>query len=435
MIPSNALFINLKFELKMKYAMVCCGIWLLLGACTTPKATQSNGAGNAEKATEKQASLMSRSKFLDNGSSLKVYVSIESERLQNSPDPMAAFRKDFSVSYSLQADYASRQSLGSGVVSLSDQQVAWHRGEMIVAFDLPKPKDLYTGVVMITINDNAIPQGIVNDLYVRFNSGKMGDYFAVFDKTGRFPIMRNYINAKDTLMLKDLNGTSRKLVGLRYRHEFDPALPPTAISPRAVTKTMYIDSVYQLPTNVPLILNEKSLYYICRDTSESYGIGLVTVDPRYPRLTRPESLAKPPIYISTTSEVNDLYASSDAKRALDRYWLGLTSGNQTVAKRAIRLYYRRVETANKLYTTYKEGWKTDKGMVYVIMGAPDKQQRSKDKEIWTYAKRGQYQEINFTFTKRPNQFVEDHYELNRYVEYQPIWFPVVEAWRSGEIEK
>lgn len=419
----------------MKYALLTLCLASLLAACTTSKTTQNAGNNLSEKTPAKQATLWSRSKFLDNGSMLRVYVSIESERLQAASDAIGAFRKDFSVSYAMYPDYSSRQSLGSSVINFTDQNTAWHRGEVYVWFDVPKPKELYTAVLMISINDNAGPQGIVNDLYLRFNSGKMGDYFAVFDQSGRFPIMRNYLYSADTLMIKDLNGTSRNLVGLRYRHEFDPALPPTAISPRAVTKTMYIDSLYQLPTNTPLRLSEKSLYYICRDTTESYGIGLMMVDNRYPRMTRPENLVKPPIYISSTSEINDLYASSDPKRALDRYWLGLTSGNQTVAKRSVRLYYRRVETANKLFTTYKEGWKTDKGMVYVIMGPPDKMQRSKDKEIWTYAKRGQYQEINFTFNKRPNQFVEDHYELNRFVEYQPIWFPVVEAWRSGEIEK
>lgn len=409
----------------------------VIAACTTPKTSQKSTttASNASPSAEKSLTMSCRSKFLDNGTTLKVFLNLELDRLTSLGNPLATFRKDLSISYVMYPDYTSRQVLSSGVLPLNEQTTVFHNGEFVTWFEVPKPKDLYTGLVMILISDGGINKSVSNNLLVRFQSGKMGDYIAVFDKSGRFPINRNYLLAQDTIVLKDLANTNRNLTVLRYKHDFDPALPPTATSPRVVTKMMYIDSVYSLPTNIPIVLKQEALYYLCRDTTEAYGIGLMTVDKRFPRLTRPEKLAKPPVYISTSAELSDIYSSTDQKRALDRYWLGLTSGNQTAAKRSIKAYYRRVEQANKLFTTYKEGWKTDKGMVYIIMGQPDKIQQLKEKEIWTYAKRGQYQEINFTFNKRPNQFVEDHYELTRYVEYQPIWFPVVEAWRSGEVEK
>ncbi|MFA7473774.1 MAG: GWxTD domain-containing protein, partial [Spirosomataceae bacterium] len=125
--------------------------------------------------------------------------------------------------------------------------------------------------------------------------------------------------------------------------------------------------------------------------------------------------------------------ADDPKKALDRYWLSLMNGHQDLAKSVIRSFYTRVEEANRLFTTYKEGWKTDKGMIYIILGNPDKVQRSKDREVWVYNQRGNANNINFTFNKRPNQFVDNHYELVRYVEYQPIWYPIVEAWRTGTI--
>ncbi len=83
----------------------------------------------------------------------------------------------------------------------------------------------------------------------------------------------------------------------------------------------------------------------------------------------------------------------------------------------------------------KEGWKTDKGMIFIIMGPPDRVQRSKDREVWVFSQRANFSEINFTFNRRPNQFVDDHYELQRYVEYQPIWYPMVEAWRTGAVRE
>jgi GWxTD domain-containing protein len=159
---------------------------------------------------------------------------------------------------------------------------------------------------------------------------------------------------------------------------------------------------------------------------------MVVTDKRFPRLTRPEKLARPLIYMSTNAEATDLVTSKEPKRTLDNYWLNIMQGNQATAKRTIKAFYQRVEQANKLFTTYKEGWKTDKGMVYIIMGDPVKITRSKDKEVWTYSP-PQVSEINFTFTKRSNQFADDHYELQRYAEYQSIWFPTVERWRNGDV--
>ncbi len=409
----------------------------LMAGCVSKKKIAQFTQNDNQSAikTEKEGITSVKSKFLDGGTFLKVILNVEVERLTKATSPVEAFCKEFKLGYGLYPDYSAKQQLASGSVLLSSQNVSWENDHFVLQFDLPKPKEVYTATLLMQFLDIPTTKSFTADLFVRFQSGKVGDYFAFFDKTGTFPQIRNYLFVKDTFMLKDLAGTSRKMMVLRYKHEFDPALPPMSTTPRAVTKALYLDSLFMVETNKPIILQDEALYYFCRDTTESYGIGIMGVDKRYPRLTRPEKLARPPIYISTSTEINELYASADYKRSLDRYWLGLNSGNQVIAKRNIKNYYRRVEQANKQFSTYKEGWKTDKGMVYIIMGQADKVQRTKDKEIWTYSRKGQFQEVNFTFTKRPNQFVEDHYELSRFVEYQPIWFPMVEAWRTGEVDK
>ena len=34
-------------------------------------------------------------------------------------------------------------------------------------------------------------------------------------------------------------------------------------------------------------------------------------------------------------------------------------------------YYRRVRFANEEFTQYKDGWKTDRGMIYILFGPPN----------------------------------------------------------------
>ena len=53
-------------------------------------------------------------------------------------------------------------------------------------------------------------------------------------------------------------------------------------------------------------------------------------------------------------------------------------------------YYSRVEYANKNFSHYQAGWKTDMGMVFILFGSPNNVERhpfdidSKPYEIWSY---------------------------------------------------
>ena len=53
-------------------------------------------------------------------------------------------------------------------------------------------------------------------------------------------------------------------------------------------------------------------------------------------------------------------------------------------------YYRRVVFANENFSHYIEGWRTDRGMVFIILGAPNNIDRhpfeydSKPYEVWEY---------------------------------------------------
>jgi GWxTD domain-containing protein len=46
--------------------------------------------------------------------------------------------------------------------------------------------------------------------------------------------------------------------------------------------------------------------------------------------------------------------------------------DSTTAQKVAAKYYRRVRQANRLFTSYKEGWKTARGTFYVLFGPPDK---------------------------------------------------------------
>lgn len=341
----------------------------------------------------------------------------------------------FMLNYVVYPDYNSRERLAYANVPLTAESIMRDGNNLLVIFDVKKPASAINGILLAEFTETSGGRKVLHDLPIRFKAVKLSDRFALYSPKTGLPRMRNYVTVDDTVLIRDVAGTSRTLQAFRYRHDFDPASSPMNTTPRPAPKSLDTDSTFTITTNQPIVLPQEGLYFFLEDTTDSYGIGLVVADERFPKLTRPEKLVKPVLYMSTNQEIGDLNRSQEIKKALDRYWLTLMSGNPDLARQAIRAYYNRVEEANRLFTTYKEGWKTDKGMIYIVLGAPDRVQRSRDREVWVYNQRSNVAEINFTFNRKPNQFVEDHYELVRYVEYQPIWYPAVEAWRTGAIRE
>jgi GWxTD domain-containing protein len=397
----------------------------------------NDNVADASKNLDEITILGIKSKFLSKDSnSISIFMRVDLSKPNNVPVRWKDFTDKFTLNYVLYPDFASRERLGYGNIPLNEQNVLQlSSNKFMVRFEVKKPTNYASAVLLSEISEIGTTKKVLNDLAVKFRETKLGERFALFEHTGQVPMLQNYINVNDTILIKDINKTVKPLYVMRYRHDFEAALSPMNTNPRNTQRTLGVDSTFMVNTSSPLTFKEEGLYYMTEDTTQAYGIGLMVTNKRFPKMTRPADLTRPIMYMSQAQEINELMATKDPKKSLDRYWLNLMNGNSDLAKRTISVFYNRVEEANRLFTTYKEGWKTDKGMIFIIMGAPDRVQRSKDREVWVYSQRANFSEINFTFNRRPNQFVEDHYELLRYVEYQPIWYPMVEAWRTGAVRE
>ena len=391
----------------------------------------------ASKNIEEVTILGIKSKFLcKDSNSIAIFMRVDLTKPNNIPVRWKEFTDKFTLNYVLYPDFSSRERLGYGNIPLNELNVIQlSSSKFMVRFEVKKPVNQTSAVLLSEISEIGTTKKVLNDLAVKFRGAKLSERFALFEKTGQVPMLQNYVNTNDTILIKDINKTVRPLYVMRYKHDFEAASSPMNTTPRNAPRTLGVDTTFMINTSLPLAFKEEGLYYMTEDTTETSGMGLVVTNKRFPKMTRPIELIRPVMYMSQNQEINELLATQDPKKSLDRYWLTLMNGNTDLAKRSISVFYHRVEEANRLFTSYKEGWKTDKGMIFIIMGPPDRVQRSKDREVWVYAQRANFSEINFTFNRRPNQFVDDHYELQRYVEYQPIWYPMVEAWRTGAVRE
>jgi len=246
--------------------------------------------------------------------------------------------------------------------------------------------------------------------------------FLIRSKNGN--VLENFVAFPDSLFWD-----GQPLFIYEYDEDFPPALPPLSTAPN-VPKNLNMNSVTMSDTGFKPKVGK--FYFLQTDSSSFSGVSIVSAPPLYPRLIRSQDVVQPLVYISTKSEFDDIEYSQDKKKALDRFWLDITRSPERAVE-TIKYYFRQISNANRFFTNYKQGWKTDMGMVLIVFGSPDAVRRSATSESWIYDNPGGDDNILFTFNKIRNIFTPHHYELERTEELKRFWFQRVNQWRKGRI--
>lgn len=173
---------------------------------------------------------------------------------------------------------------------------------------------------------------------------------------------------------------------------------------------------------------QPGLYFFQTNPALHQGPSIFCTNPGFPKITRYQQMLECLRYITTSNEYQQLSATADTKMAIDSFWLQ-HAGNEARALEQIHNYYSRAEIANTRFTSYTDGWQTDRGMIYIVVGKPDMVFRSFEQEVWIY---GDYEDVHalrFYFTKIKNTFTENDYVLLRDPEFKTIWYQYVQLWR------
>lgn len=173
-------------------------------------------------------------------------------------------------------------------------------------------------------------------------------------------------------------------------------------------------------------------YHITPSQETKNGWTVFIFGEDYPEINTPEEMLSAMRFVLTKKEYDALKNTPELRKNLERFWLK-AGQNPDRARELIKLYYGRVENANYYFTSYKEGWKTDRGIIYIVFGPPDVVYRSSNGETWIYGEEKNYRSTNFNFNKVINPFTNNDYELVRSTIYKNPWYRSVDAWRQGRI--
>lgn len=138
---------------------------------------------------------------------------------------------------------------------------------------------------------------------------------------------------------------------------------------------------------------------------------------------RPISLTDPDLaidalrHIATEEDIESMQSGPEAKRAMafNDFWKSQPHDTSTAYNVAQAEYYYRVDEAIRKFSTAREndGYKTDRGRIYILYGAPQKSERilqpnSSPTEVWTY----DHMQKRFVFidTAKNGNYILSQYE-------------------------
>lgn len=227
----------------------------------------------------------------------------------------------------------------------------------------------------------------------------------------------------------------KKLYVRIYRNKFPIASPPFSAD-EYDSPQLYADSSFSIRAHngvFKLPVKSKGIYHIVADSSGMEGLTLFRFDESYPNITEAYQMVTPLRYISSNDEFQKLITSKNPKQDVDDFWITASTGSKDRARELIHSYYNRIQDANRYFTSYEEGWKTDRGMIYLIFGPPNSIYRSSEGETWTYGEERNYMALSFSFIKLDNPFSDNDYALQRSANYRNLWYNAVDLWREGRI--
>lgn len=235
-----------------------------------------------------------------------------------------------------------------------------------------------------------------------------------------YPIFDNYLNSSDFQWAGLQNPHLQQ-----YEETFSFADPPMG-EMKALAPSILPDTSFVFGSDSSL---RENFFYVAReDENASVGITLLRTSPYYPEFKQLNELATAMQYILSEPERKEIRNSRDLRKSFDSFWIE-TYVTKFRARNAIRNYFNWVKQANQFFTDFKQGWKTDRGMLFIVYGVPDEVYRTNNQEEWFYDNGP-----SFEFTVISTFFSPRTYALRRRLDLEESWFDYIGAIRRGSNE-
>ncbi len=223
------------------------------------------------------------------------------------------------------------------------------------------------------------------------------------------------------------SGSGKPIHFSYYKDNFPTPSPPFVVKEIKMDRFLFPDSTFSAMPNSELgpFVNE-GLYLAQEDTTSAKGFSFLIKRVPYPKYNKLSDLKGPLLFVTTREENDALGLAGEDKLKFDKIILEITKDKER-ARTFMRNYFKRVEYANFYFTSFKEGWKTDRGMIFIVFGQPDEVQVDGQYETWNYKNPRQ----SFNFSKAGSVYHPDHSVLVREKGYSEYWYQTIDLWRKS----
>jgi GWxTD domain-containing protein len=349
----------------------------------------------------------------------------------------SVFTAYYTIHYNLRASFEGKDILDSATINSKDI-VKEEDGNVSGNFSFKAQlKNSYLlEIILIDRNRN---QQVREFLEIDKRQYNAPQFFEVYSGNEHLSLFKPFIKKNVTYTIRHANPTVDKIWVKYYQNDTSIAAPPYSLEQEQDTVTDKPDSLFTIGLdslrNFSCSFSKEGLYFLQIDTHEVKGLSLCLFSDGFPSLLTTDELLEPLVYLTSDKEMKsmkELQKRGNLKAALDKFWL-TCGGNPDRTKELIRKYYNRVQAANQYFSSYTEGWKTDRGMIYCIYGPPNTVYKSIQGETWIYGTESNMSSLTFYFIKADNPFTMEDYQLQRNIYFRSGWFNAVETWRNGRI--
>lgn len=367
--------------------------------------------------------------YHNNDTSSTVFYQIDLSELFYIPNEDSVYSAQAQIHYEVYYNYKAKELLDSGSVYLLDSANFGKDNSSIGFFHIPLASN-YQYLIYITLTDINNKYNVKTLLDINKLVTKSRQNFYIRGTDG-LPFLQSYINRNQSFeLVSERNNESD--IHIRYFKSNNSIAKPPMYGSERLKRTVHSDTTYHIPmdngySNI-LQLQDQGYYHFHYDSTDSKGFTVFQFTNNYPYITSPMQMLMPLRYITSKTEFKALLNSKDKKKAVEDFWVQI-SGNEERAVNMIKLYYNRVQNANLHFASDKEGWMTDRGMVYIVFGAPDIVYQDRKMETWKYGSPKNNKSITFNFYKVENPFTPDDYMMDRSNIYGVAWNNAIEIWR------
>ncbi len=368
----------------------------------------------------------------DNNSYLYVKI-FPKELLYSQANPEGVYRATFQVTYSLhEINNPEAAAADSGTFTYNFAKESAEQRvikEISITAERGKMYQLkIQGVDMIR------KEVVVRYIYVDKRSEFSQQNFMVIDEKSRIPFFAPYVLGNSRFNIRYAYPDKFKTIYVSYYGQEMPLPKPSFTVIRESIYLSHPDSIWVLPydQNLTYQLSYQGMYFFQFDTTVKEGLSILNFGTDFPRIKKPEEMIPPIAYISSDVEYNNLLDATNKKLAVDDFWLK-NAEDIDRARELIRIYYTRVFFSNYYFTTFKKGWKTDRGMIYILYGPPQAIYVDENSEKWMYYKKNYGTALTFIFDHVLSPYTENNYVLERAESSEGYWKQAIDSWKNGRV--